>query len=153
MYTYVLCTSLQVYTRLNHMNITLSYTAVLKVVTELSKRHLIPLQKWLNEKATIQFLGDNVDKRKSVRDVRSDNHAILHHMFSMIAIKARVSPPPVVETFSPVPLNTVPISTFLPSIDNTTMLRRNLVILISCVLCKYIKSFACHSKAYTTPVQ
>lgn len=46
---------------------------ILKCVTELSKHHLIPLQKWLDEKTIIQFVGDNVSKRKSVMDIRSEN--------------------------------------------------------------------------------
>ena len=46
------------------------------------------------------------------RDPRSDNQANLHHMYSMIAVKARI-PPPTVDHFTPVDLEQVPISTFL----------------------------------------
>ena len=84
---YLLCT--QVFTRLNHLNITLLYKDVLQTVSEIGERHLIPLQRWLEAGEYVQFIADNVDKRKSVRDVRSDSQAKLHHMYSMIAVKAR----------------------------------------------------------------
>ncbi len=134
------------FTRLNHLNITLSYKAVLQVVSEIGDRHLIPLQRWLESGECVQFIGDNVDKRKSVRDIRSDNQAKLHHMYvySMIAVKARI-PPPIVDHFTPVDLEQVPISTFLPSVTDIQKLRRNSVILVSRILLKYIKSFTCMS--------
>ena len=137
---YLLCT--QVFTRLNHLNITLSYKAVLQIVSEIGERHLIPLQRWLEAGEYVQIIADNVDKRKSVRDVRSDSQAKLHHMNSMIAVKARI-PPPTVDRFTPIVLEKIAISTFLPSISDIQSLRRNLVILISRILCKYIKGLAC----------
>ena len=115
---------------------------MLKSVTEVSKHHLDPLHRWLNEKATIQFVGDNVSKKKSTRDTRSDNQAKLHHMYSMIAIKARVTPPPMIPDFSPVSLDSVPVSNFLPSTEDITVLRTNLVSLVSRILCQYIKLFS-----------
>ena len=139
---YLLCT--QVFTRLNHLNITLSYKAVLQIVSEIGECHLIPLQRWLEAGECVQFIGDNVDKRKSVRDVKSDSQAKLHHMYSMIAVKARI-PPPTVDRFTPIDLEKIPISTFLPSISDIQSLRRNLVILISRILWKYIKGLACIS--------
>ena len=136
---YLLCT--QVFTRLNHLNITLLYKDVLQIVSEIGERHLIPLQRWL-EAEYVQFIADNVDKRKSVRDVRSDSQAKLHHMYSMIAVKARI-PPPTVDRFTLIDLEKIPISTFLPSISDIQSLWRNLVILINRILCKYIKGLAC----------
>ena len=132
------------FTRLNHLNITLSYKAVLQLVSEIGERHLIPLQRWLAAGECIQFIGDNVGKKKSVRDIRSDNQAKLHHMYSMIAVRARI-PPPRVDRFTPVDLEKVPILHFLPTSSDIQSLRRNLVILISRILCKYIKPLACIS--------
>ena len=87
---------LQVYTQLNHLNIAIiiSYNALHRIVDEISKNHLSPLVKWLQEGAYVKFIGDNVDGRKTVRDIRSDHHDILHHMYSMLAVKARAIPPP-----------------------------------------------------------
>ena len=75
-----------VYTSQSPKIITLSYKAVLQIVSEIGERHLIPLQRWLEAGEYVQFIADNVDKRKSVRDVRSDSQAKLHHMYSMIAV-------------------------------------------------------------------
>ena len=83
-------------------------------------------------------------QEKDVRDIRSDNQEKLHHMYSMIAVKAHI-PPPTVDRFTPIDLELVPISTFLPSITDIQSLRHNLVILVSRILCKYIKSLACIS--------
>ena len=136
-----------VYTSQSPKIITLSYKAVLQIVSEIGERHLIPLQRWLEAGEYVQFIADNVDKRKSVKDVRSDSQAKLHHMYSMIAVKACI-PLPTVDRFTPIDLEKIPISTFstfLPSISDIQSLRRNLVILISSILCKYIKCLACIS--------
>ena len=58
---------MQVYTRLNHLNITVSYNSLLRVVEEISKHHLVPLSKWITEGAFVKVLGDNVDTRKKVK--------------------------------------------------------------------------------------
>ena len=67
---------------------------MLRIVDEISKNHLSPLVKWLQEGAYVKFIGDNVDERKTVRDIRSDHRDTLHHMYSMLAVKARAIPPP-----------------------------------------------------------
>ena len=84
---------LQTWTQLNHMNVTLSYSAILKRVNEISKQHTKVMDEWLREGAFVKFVGDNVDKQCNVRDIRSDHHGELRHMFSLLAIKARISPP------------------------------------------------------------
>ena len=52
----------QVYLRLNHVNVCLSYSTVLRLVTEMSKRNVLPLQRWLAQGAMVKFIGDNVNK-------------------------------------------------------------------------------------------
>ena len=71
---------LQVYTRLNHLNVTLSYSAVLKCVHEISKRHAAPIYRWLQNGCPVKFVSDNVDKKKGVRDLLSDNRGEMKHM-------------------------------------------------------------------------
>ena len=56
--------NLQVYTRLDHLNVTLSYTAVLKLINDISERHRAPIERWMQEGASFKFVGDNVDKKK-----------------------------------------------------------------------------------------
>ena len=87
--------TLQVYTRLNHLNVTLSYSAVLKLVGDISKRHKAPIERWIREGASVKFIGDNVDKKRGVRDLRSDHHGEVKHMYSMLGVKPRVKPSPV----------------------------------------------------------
>ena len=41
-----------------------------------------------------------------MRDVRSDSQAKLHHMYSMIAVKAHI-PPPTVDRFTPIDLEKI----------------------------------------------
>ncbi len=52
------------YTRLNHLNVALSYTAVLSKITSISEQHKVPIQKWIDEGASFKFVGDNVDKKR-----------------------------------------------------------------------------------------
>lgn len=137
--------NLQVYTRLNHLNVSLSYNAVLKLITEVSERHKATLKAWLQEGASFKFVGDNVDKRKGVRDIRSDNHGKLKHMFSLIAVKARVTPPSSVPDFVPVNLSSLEVSHFLPTNVDVEAIQKNLVVLVSRILCDYIQAF-CYQK-------
>lgn len=89
----------------------------------------------------MKFVGDNVDKQVNVRDSRSDHHGKLMHMFSIFAVKARVSPPPPVSDFSPPMLPTNTIDFFLPSREDITTIQSDLEVLVSRILCDYIKSF------------
>ena len=78
------------------------YDAILNPVNEISLiHHTKVMDKWLREWAFVKFVGDNVDKQCNVRDIRSDHHGELRHMFSLLAIKARISPPAPLPQFSP----------------------------------------------------
>ena len=70
---------------------------------------------WLREGAFVKSVGDNVDKQCNVRDIRSDHHGELRHMFSLRAIKARISPPAPLPKFSPTSLMSEKVDCFLPS--------------------------------------
>lgn len=56
------CFSVQVYLSLNQVSVCLSYFAVLRLVTEISKYNILPLQHWLAEGAVVKFIGDSVNK-------------------------------------------------------------------------------------------
>ena len=66
---------------------------LLKVVTEISESMQAPIAKWVEKGVTFKFVGDNVDKHRGVRDIRSDNHSKLIHMYSLLAVKSRVCIP------------------------------------------------------------
>ncbi len=118
---------------------TLSYNAILKRVNMISKGHTKVLDKWLSEGAFVKFVGDNVDKQVNVRDIRSDHHGRLMHMFSIFAVKARVSPPaPIADLPRPI-LCTETLECFLPSKEDITVIQGDLEVLVSRILCDYIK--------------
>ena len=91
--------------------------------------------------------GDSVDKQKGVRDISSDNHGELKHMFSLIAVKARVTPPFLVPDFVPVSLSSLEVSHFLPTKVDVEVTQKNLVVLVSQILCDYIQAF-CPQKTF-----
>ena len=126
-------------TRLNHLGVTISYKQLLKVVDALSKHHEAPIKKWIDDGATFKFVGDNVDRRMVVRDVRSDNHDKLVHMFSLIAVRDRVKPPPFSPTFTMQRLLGPPTFSSLIELSDVQKVKDNLVVLVSRDLCKYIK--------------
>ena len=86
-------------------------------------------------------MSDNVDTRKRVRDLRSDHHDTNHHMYSMLVVKARVLPPPVYTPFVRPSLVHLPVSSFFPSEEDVRFMKRNLVIMVSHVLCENMKQF------------
>ncbi len=120
---------------------TLSYEAILKRVKKISEGHTKVLDKWLSEGAFVKFVGDNVDKQVSVRDIRSDHHGRLMHMFSIFAVKARVSPPFPVSGFSRPTLCTDTVERFLPTKEDIIVIQGDLEVLVSRILCDYIEGF------------
>ena len=83
-------TYLQVYSQLNHINACISYPATLRLVEDVSKLHSIALEQWIAEGSIFKFIGDNVDKKMGVRDVRIDNQGDMLHMYSLLAARSRL---------------------------------------------------------------
>ena len=54
---------------MNHVGVCMSYTATLSLLDEVSKLHTTPLQQWIADYVLVKFWGDNVDKKRGVRDV------------------------------------------------------------------------------------
>ena len=139
----------QVYTYLNHLNVTLSYNAMLKLVSDVSKYNEVPLKKWISEcsPSNVKFFGDNVSTRVVVRDIRSDHQSHFKHMYSIVVVKGRVPNPPTSDQpFSPPPLISLSSSAFLPNIDDIAAVKKNLTILVSRILVKHVKALKCFSK-------
>ena len=106
------------YTRLNHLNTCLSYPATIRVLTEISKFHVVPIQNWIAEDATFKFVGDNVDKQITVRDVRSDHQSHLLHMYSILAVRSRLPNEDLSKTGTVSDLSSIAFKEFLPSHDD-----------------------------------
>ena len=79
------------YARLNHVGVTLSYTGTLNAVGAISKLHQVPIRRWILEETPFKFVGDNVDKKRGFRDLCSDHHGEMMHMFSVLAFRSCVS--------------------------------------------------------------
>ena len=73
-----------------------------------------------------------------MRDIRSDHHSMMKHMFSILITKLRVTIPPV--------LSSEPQSSFLPSSSDVHAIASDLVIIFSRIICSYIKALAPLSK-------
>ena len=96
---------------------------------------------WLRDGAFVKFVGDNVDKRKGVRDIRSDHHAELKHMFSLLVVKARIQPPDPLPEFHPVSVTSYQPTHFLPSASDLKCIECDMEVLVSRILCDYVKLF------------
>ena len=127
------------FARLNHLNITISYSAVLKLALAISKFNEAPLRQWIESKAAIKCIGDNVDVMKGVRDIRSNHLKHLCHMYSVLVAKSRL--PPVVATAKPRSLRFLCTTSFEPTSAHIASIKLNLSIIFSRILCTYIKDF------------
>ncbi len=129
------------YTRLNHLNVTLSYTAVLGLITRISEKHSTPIKKWIDDGACFKFVGDNVDKTRGVRDIRSDHHSQMKNMYSLIAVKSRANGPSPLSQFNPPDISKDNPLKYLPNESDVRAIKSNLMVLASRVLCEYMKVF------------
>ena len=67
---------------------------------------------------TCKFVGDNVQKHKGVRDVRSDYPRPMIHMYSILTIKDRVSNPSLASTGSTLDLECMKPKEFTITMDD-----------------------------------
>ena len=128
------------------MCVTISYKATVSAVIELSKHRKVPIDSWIKEGAQFKFVGDNVDKKKGVRDMRADHHGEMKHMFSIIAVKSRVTFQSV-DTAVHSDLESLRTSMILPSADDVSHIKNNHVVIVSRILCKYIQCLSSFSSA------
>lgn len=91
---------------------------------------------------TYTIVGDNVDKNIKPRDMRIDKQVTSMHAFHMYATKDRVDASTLPDDKPVQDLEAIPISTFMPSIGDSIVLRENYVTLVSRVLVKHLKYFS-----------
>ena len=129
------------------MNLCISYPATLALMDEVSSMHTIPLAKWIADGAVLKFWGDNVDKKKKPRDVRSDHHGEMVHMYSVLAGKSR-TPAPQLSHFGHLSsVSKVTPAMILPTTEDIAIVKSNLVVLVSHILTQYVSGLAPFSKA------
>ena len=141
--------TLQMYARLNQLNMSVSYCMTLRLMDQLGKRHTVPLQKWIKDKVVFKFVGDNVEKQQRVRDYRSDHHGKLLHMFSLLVSRSRTPAPELQHTGHLSKLTEIAVEDFLPTSSDVRIMKGNLVVLVSRILVQYFPSLAFLSKAVT----
>lgn len=100
--------------------------------------HTIPLQEWIEDGEVFKFWGDNVDKKQNVRDLRSDHQGEMIHMFSLLVGLSRTPAPHLPHTGYVSKVSEVPSELFLPTYEDVSKVKSNLVILVSRVLTQYI---------------
>ena len=119
---------------------------------EISKLHTPPLSQWISGNVCFKFWGDNVDKRRGVRDVRSDHHGSLLHMYSILAGRSRTSSNHLSRTGCIANLSSLPAETFLPTTSDFRAVRANVIILVSRILTQYLGDLSLLSKAIPKPI-
>ena len=139
-------TYMQVYTQLNHVCATISYPATISAVNAISKHRRVPIESWIKDGIKFKFVGDNVDKKKGVRDKRADCRGEMMHMYSIIAVCSRV-PSSLVQSSPRFGLESICSSMVLPTVNDVCQIQKNLVVLVSRILCHYIKCLLSFSSA------
>ena len=128
------------------MSVCLSYPSTLRLMDHLSKTHSVPLKMWIERDIVFKFWGDNVDKKKKVRDLRSDHQGNMVHMFSLLVGRSR-TPAPELSHINPVNnLTRMTAKSFLPSSEDITRVKENLVVIVSRVLTQYFTKLASFAK-------
>ena len=130
----------------------LSYSATLEMLSRLAELHKVPIKEWIAEDAIFKFIGDNVDKHVGVRDVRSDNHGQLIHMYSILAVRSRLPKGDLSRTGTVGELSKLQFRKLLPSSKEIQGTRNNLVVLVSRVLTAYVESLKPLAKSVTSHI-
>ena len=104
---------------------------VLQLVGDVSKLHKDPIQQWIRKGVTFKFTGDNVDKKKRVRDMRSAHQGEMLHMYSVLVAWSRVPPMNFSQTGQVADIMSLSWRYFLPNRDDVREVKKNLVVIVS----------------------
>ena len=136
-------------------NVTLSCNTTLSAVTDVSKLHKMPIQDWVLEGVTFKFVGDNVDKMKRVRDIRVNHQSELQYMYSLLVVHSCVPLSPAAadsDGSSTVNFGSLQPSAFLPSFDDIKAIKSKLVVLVSPIIYRHIKTLSFLSNMIQTHI-
>ena len=100
-----------------------------------------------------KFWGDNMDKKRGVRDVRVDIQGSLLHMYSILAGRSRVPHNTPSHTGHVSPLSIIPAEDFLPVEDDFIAIQQNLVNIVSKILTHNIKGLSVFAKVVPQHIQ
>ena len=102
---------------------------------------------WIADNVIFKFWGDNVDKKRGVRDVRSDHQKSLVHMYSILAGRSRTPASHLSHQGTVADLAGLSYTEFLPTQDDVECVTSNLVVIVSRILTEYISDLSPLSKA------
>ena len=123
------------------MGICISYRQTLSLLDEISKQHTAPLSKWINTKTPFIFWGDNLDKQRTVRDMRTNHRGELMHMYSILAGATRTTDPSLSHHENIADVSSISSVSFLPTDRDISSVRKNLTVLVARILTQYFKDF------------
>ena len=113
----------------------------------------MPLSEWISNNIPFKFWGDSVDKKRSVRDVRSDHQGKLIHMYSILAGSSRTASPTLSQTGQVASLSSILPASLLPSRIDIDMVKKNLVVIISRFLTTYFEDLKPLAKAVPSHIE
>ena len=85
------------------------------------------------------YVDDNVAKLKGVRNITSQHQSHLCHMYSLLVVKNRISPPPLLSVCCQRSLRHIKAVSLLPTAADIASIKLNLTILLCRFMCSYIK--------------
>ena len=114
---------------------------------DVGKLHTASLSQWIANDIPFKFWGDNVDKKKGVRDVQLDHHGSVLHMYSIVAGRSRTPAKSLRCTGCVANLSSLNPKSFLPTSEDVEAIKINLVTIVSRILVHYIGYLSPLSKA------
>ena len=115
------------------------------MIEQVSTLHCDPLREWIASGEPVKFVGDNVNKKRGVRDIRSDHQGSMLNMYSMLVVKGRVMAD-ADDASHHNSLSSLDAHTFLPTKEDIHILQLNLTVLVAHILCAHIKCLSPLSK-------
>ena len=150
---YLLFLCIQVYSHLNQVGLCVSYPATLVLLDEIAKLHTAPMSRWLATSTPFMFWRENVDKQRSVRDMRSDHRGSLLHMYSILAGSSRTTDPTLNQHGRIASISSVDSISLLPTSTDISSMRSNLIVIVARLLTQYIKDLKPLSRAVASHIQ
>ena len=140
---------MQVYTRLAKLGICVSHVTSTRLIKALSEGYNDQVIEWKNhaghsevqQHAQYILVGDNVDTNVSPRNMRIDNQVKSLHYFHSYATHDRIDFSDLSTEGTVGEIASLPLSTFVPSVDDCKALRENYIVLVARVITEKLLYF------------
>ena len=88
------------------------------------------------------FTGDNVDINCGTRQMTLTNRNKDHHLFQLVAFKNRIPSSHLPFNVPSADVNTIPFSSFIPSLEDQNALKEEMVVLVGLKWAHYIPALS-----------